>query len=98
MSKASCISRYSAAAARTVLALGVVVTLGALDAATSAGAQGAWCAQYSGMDGGTNCGFYTLQQCRAAVSGVGGMCSPSPWASANQPTQRRKVRRSYQYQ
>ncbi len=31
-----------------------------------------WCAQYSGKAGGaTNCGFFTIEQCRATVSGIG---------------------------
>jgi Protein of unknown function (DUF3551) len=34
-----------------------------------------WCAQYSGAGGGTNCGFYSFQQCMAAVSGNGGFCT-----------------------
>ena len=92
MAKTNRSSRVAAAVARTALALGVVVTLGALAATTPAGAQGAWCAQYSGMDGGTNCGFYTIQQCQAAISGVGGFCSPSPYISRN-PAPRRKARR-----
>jgi hypothetical protein len=92
MSKVYRFSRSSTAAARAARALAVVVALGALDAVPPAAAQGAWCAQYSGMDGGTNCGFYTLQQCRAAISGVGGTCSPSPY-TAYKP-QRRKVRRT----
>jgi Protein of unknown function (DUF3551) len=34
-----------------------------------------WCAQYSGDGGGgTNCGFSTIEQCRADVSGIGGFC------------------------
>jgi hypothetical protein len=33
-----------------------------------------WCAQYSGGDGGMNCGFTTFQQCLADVSGIGGFC------------------------
>jgi Protein of unknown function (DUF3551) len=34
-----------------------------------------WCAQYSGMGGGgRNCGFVTLEQCQATVSGIGGFC------------------------
>jgi len=34
-----------------------------------------WCAVYGGRDGGgTNCGFLTLEQCRATVSGIGGSC------------------------
>ena len=35
-----------------------------------------WCALYSmGRGGGAqNCYFVTLEQCRAAVSGVGGFC------------------------
>jgi Putative peptidoglycan binding domain len=34
-----------------------------------------WCAAY--YNGSQNCGFYTLDQCRAAVSGVGGSCVPN---------------------
>jgi hypothetical protein len=37
----------------------------------------AWCAYYD-ENAGTNCGFYTLQQCQADVSGVGGYCAPNP--------------------
>lgn len=33
-----------------------------------------WCAYY--QNGSTNCGFSTIQQCRAAISGVGGNCAP----------------------
>lgn len=38
-----------------------------------------WCAAYGGGDfgGGTNCYFLTLQQCRAAISGMGGFCEPN---------------------
>jgi len=37
-----------------------------------------WCAVYSGnKGGGTNCGFSTLDQCRATVSGIGGFCEPN---------------------
>jgi hypothetical protein len=93
MSTAKCLPRSPTTAARTALAFCVLVTLGALDAATPAGAQGAWCAYYSGTHGGTNCGFYTLQQCREAISGVGGVCSPSPFVSQN-PAPRRMPRHS----
>jgi len=35
-----------------------------------------WCAQLAGEDGdgGINCGFVTLAQCRATISGIGGYC------------------------
>lgn len=38
-----------------------------------------WCGVYatSGDDAGTNCGFMTIEQCRASVSGVGGFCTPN---------------------
>jgi Protein of unknown function (DUF3551) len=38
-----------------------------------------WCAQYNGGegDGGRNCGFVTIDQCRAAISGIGGICEPN---------------------
>jgi len=38
-----------------------------------------WCAQYTMPGGASNCGFTTLAQCRAAVSGVGGYCIKNPW-------------------
>ena len=38
-----------------------------------------WCALYSGgrEGGGTNCGFVTIEQCRATISGIGGTCTPN---------------------
>ena len=54
-----------------------------------------WCAQYSGgrFGGGTNCGFFTLEQCRATVSGIGGFCVPNqfynPCGSAGRRSSRR---------
>ena len=36
-----------------------------------------WCAQY-GDRGMRNCGFSTLEQCRAAISGNGGYCEANP--------------------
>ena len=35
-----------------------------------------WCAQYGGR-GGTNCYFVTIEQCRAAIAGNGGFCTPN---------------------
>jgi Protein of unknown function (DUF3551) len=55
--------------------MGAVGVLALLLAMTpSAHAEGSWCANYSG-NGGTNCGFYSFQQCMAAVSGAGGFCT-----------------------
>ena len=42
----------------------------------SASAQnGAWCAR---LRGGDSCGFATFEQCRATISGDGGICIPNP--------------------
>ncbi|MGE3868978.1 MAG: DUF3551 domain-containing protein [Pseudorhodoplanes sp.] len=41
--------------------------------------RSAYCAFYN--DGGTNCGFPTLQACRQAVSAVSGVCRRNPRAS-----------------
>jgi Protein of unknown function (DUF3551) len=59
---------------RSTLAALAVAAAGLL---TSAGAANAeitypWCAQY--QRDGRNCGFSTLEQCRATVSGNGGYC------------------------
>src|SRR5215471_2313064 len=47
-----------------------------------------WCANYTGDDGGSgnNCGFVTLEQCRAAAAGMGGFCDPNPFYTP--PTER----------
>ena len=47
-----------------------------------------WCAEYGGRDdgGGTNCGFVTLEQCRATVHGMGGFCTPNPFYTGPEKT------------
>ena len=59
-----------------------LTTLAALDVFTPSVGQAEpypWCAQYSGGrgGGGRNCGFATLEQCRATISGMGGFCEPN---------------------
>ena len=53
-----------------------------------------WCAVYSGYAGGaSNCGFLTIEQCRATVSGIGGFCVQNPYyLDAPQKPLKRKVR------
>jgi Protein of unknown function (DUF3551) len=64
-------------AARAALALGIAV-VAALVAAPSR-AQAGWCASVTGPDGGfVSCGYKSWQQCRAALSGQGGICYPEP--------------------
>jgi hypothetical protein len=41
-------------------------------------ASNAWCAVYS-KRGTENCGYATLDQCRAQVLGLGGWCRPNPF-------------------
>jgi len=45
-----------------------------------------WCAVYSGDgSGGTNCGFLTIEQCRATVSGIGGFCARNQFYNPGRP-------------
>jgi len=44
---------------------------------------GSWCAQYGGMQGGRNCGFYSFAQCEAARSGNGGFCQSNSFAAGS---------------
>jgi uncharacterized protein DUF3551 len=47
-----------------------------------------WCAQYGGGGqdgGGRNCGFWTYEQCKAAVSGNGGYCQANAMYQGPQP-------------
>lgn len=55
-----------------------------------------WCAVYSGgWAGGTNCGFVTIEQCRATVSGIGGFCEPNQFYTgpAERPAKRARKKR-----
>jgi len=47
-----------------------------------------WCAQYGGGGeggGGRNCGFWTYEQCRATIWGLGGYCIENPMYQGPQP-------------
>jgi hypothetical protein len=38
-----------------------------------------WCAVLDTGDAAYNCGFVSIEQCRATVSGIGGFCEPNPF-------------------
>jgi hypothetical protein len=61
---------------RMIAAVLALTVLGLLMGVDSARAEITypWCAQYGDRDGARNCGFSTLGQCRAAISGNGGYC------------------------
>jgi hypothetical protein len=61
---------------RFVTAIVTVVAFSISFGATASADPYKWCAVYGGRDGGngTNCGFVTLEQCRATISGNGGDC------------------------
>jgi hypothetical protein len=60
---------------RFVTAIVTVVFVDISFGATASADPYKWCAVYGGRGGGgTNCGFVTLEQCRAAISGLGGDC------------------------
>jgi hypothetical protein len=41
-----------------------------------------WCVQYfGGLSGGTNCGFYSYEQCMETARGNGAYCYQNPWYS-----------------
>jgi len=62
------------------IALGLLaLPLAVLTGTDAAQAQNyPWCAQYAIL-GSVNCGFVTLEQCNAALSGNGGYCAPNPF-------------------
>lgn len=54
------------------------VTAAAKPASAGASSRGAeWCSD-SNSSGTRNCGYHTLSQCRASISGAGGMCLRNP--------------------
>jgi hypothetical protein len=59
---------------------------------TSAHAEGAsWCA-YGVKSSGTNCGFYSWEQCMANLSGNAGYCARNQWYSGSGKDSRRRQR------
>jgi len=84
------------AIAAGALALGVIsFCIGSFTAAPArAEIQYPWCAEYGGNDANaTNCGFTTLAQCRATISGIGGRCYENPLYNA--PATRAKKAKSH---
>lgn len=63
---------------KSLLAFGALALAASLAPGGEARAEGRWCAESGGRSAYTNCGYYTFQQCLAAVSGVGGSCRPNP--------------------
>ena len=83
---------------KLIAGLFAATAVGLLAPAGSANAyEYPWCAQYMGgeMGGGRNCGFETIEQCRATVFGIGGDCQPNPFyqgAAVRAPAKRHKER------
>ena len=56
-----------------------------------------WCAQYGGSLGGaTNCGFFTIEQCKATLSGGSDFCVPNQFYNPCGPAGPRRSSR-YRY-
>ena len=71
------------------------ITLTTLLLCEGAAQAAPWCAHYGGRGGGgTNCGFYSFQQCMAAVSGTGGFCTRNQF-EIQQPQGERRYRRDW---
>jgi hypothetical protein len=78
-------------------ALATLLSGAAVASSPAAATEYPWCAQYGEGHGGTNCGFSTLAQCEAALSGSAGICErnlfypppPVPAPKARRPSPRR---------
>jgi hypothetical protein len=75
----------------------LAVTLAALAIwGSNASAQnyvgGPWCAYYGGgpLGGATNCGFYSYEQCMAALSGTGGRCARNTFYTGRDTRRRQR--------
>jgi hypothetical protein len=71
----------------TIVALTGLLMLSAFSTGPAAADPYRWCAQLGlSEDLGTNCYFMTLEQCRAAISGNGGFCTPNNFYTGSAPT------------
>jgi hypothetical protein len=65
--------------------------LGKIQAASAQSAYSyPWCARYYKEGTPTSCYFTSYQQCRASVSGIGGLCFQSPYYHAPVAVGRRR--------
>jgi hypothetical protein len=79
---------------RTLLLVLLVVLSGSLSAQAAPYDPYPWCAAYGGsFSGASNCGFKTLQQCMATVSGIGGSCEPNQFYNPGRSGKRAKAAR-----
>ena len=63
---------------RVITIAAILTALAVLAPPARANIEYPWCAVYGGaMSGSSNCGFTTIEQCRATVSGIGGSCEPN---------------------
>jgi hypothetical protein len=80
---------------RLILASAALIALSTSVLAPAAQAETnyPWCA-YLGMrdGGGINCGFTTLRQCEATISGIGGYCDRNPRYGGSRHSQRQEKR------
>jgi len=61
--------------------------------AMHARAEGApWCVRYGTGLEGANCGFYSFEQCMAALSGNGGHCARNLFYTGNAKNSRQRQR------
>jgi hypothetical protein len=82
----------------TLSAMSVLATVVASSAHAQKYDPYPWCAVYGGsMSGSSNCGFKTLQQCMATVSGIGGSCEPNQFYNPGRSGRRGKAARPPYY-
>ena len=73
--------------ALTLIALLATMLLGTIE--PSAAREYPWCAFYGPST--RNCGFVSLEQCRATITGIGGYCGQNPlYQPGPQPRSRRQ--------
>ena len=84
---------------KSALAFFILAAVAAISVTPArAGIEYPWCAQYSGSDDGghTNCGFVTIEQCRATISGIGGFCVPNQFYTGTDKTPAKRKRNTSQ--
>jgi hypothetical protein len=82
-----------------ILAATAVIGIAALPLVSASNARAEnypWCAVLDVGDAAYNCGFTTLEQCRATVSGVGGFCELNRFTDGpvRAPAKRARMHRS----
>ncbi len=83
---------------RTLSIFAALVSLAVFSPAPARAIEYPWCAVFGGdMEGASNCGFVSFEQCQGYIQGIGGFCERNQFYTgpATQPARKHRKRKRH---